>query len=103
MSGIICKSIMDNCQNLYDSYGQICVGCNCCGRFGEDTMWEARYNLAIARLQDKIEKLQDEWFHTNLQQANICSDISYWSEKLKEILSHIDFDAKKGADNEQRD
>jgi len=26
---------LDNCQNIEDSYGEICVKCNRCGRFGK--------------------------------------------------------------------
>ena len=92
----ICRSVMANCQNLYDSYGEICVGCNCCGRMGEDTMWQARYELAIRELGELVEKLSSEHFQSNLQQANICSSISSWSEDLKEILTHLDFDTEKG-------
>ena len=95
MSTIICKSVMDNCQNPYDSFGTMCVGCNCCGRIDPNTMWECKYALATRRLQDLIEDLPGEDFQSNLQQANICSSISYWAEQLKEILAHIDFDAKK--------
>lgn len=102
MSGMVCESVIENCQNFYDSYGEICVGCNCCGRFGTDTMWQARYEMAITRLSENIEKLTDEYFQSNLQQQNICSNISYWSERLKEILAHLDFDKEEGADNEQR-
>lgn len=54
---IICKSVLENCQNPYDSYGQICVGCNCCGRVDESTMWKSRYDLAIRRLVEEIEKI----------------------------------------------
>lgn len=92
----ISRSVMENCQNPYDSYGEICVGCNCCGRMGEDTMWQARYELAIRELGELVEKLASEHFQSNLQQANICSSISSWSEDLKEILTHLDFDAEKG-------
>lgn len=102
MSGTVCESVIENCQNFYDSYGEICVGCNCCGRFGTDTMWQARYEMAITRLSENIEKLTDEYFQSNLQQQNICSNISYWSERLKEILTHLDFDKEEGADNEKR-
>ena len=102
MNGTICKSIMENCQNPYDSYGEICVGCNCCGRMGEDTMWQARYELAVRQLNELAEVLLSEHFQTNLQQKNICSNIKYWSENLKEILKHLDFDKEEGADNEQR-
>lgn len=97
-----CKSAMDNCQNLEDSYGMFCVGCNCCGRFGTDTMWKARYKMVIRRLSDEIDCLTREDFKSNLQQKNICSNISYWSERLKEILSHIDFDTEKGADDAEQ-
>lgn len=100
MNGTICKSVMENCQNPYDSFGEICVRCNCCGRFGEDTMWQARYDLAIERIQDNVRKFQGRYFQSNLQQTNICANISYWSEELKEILTHIDFDAKEGATDE---
>lgn len=96
MTGHKSRSIMGNCQNPYDSYGEICVGCNCCGRMGEDTMWQARYELAARQLSELVEKLSNDWYKTNLQQANICSSISSWSENLKEILAHLDFDAKKG-------
>lgn len=99
----VCKSIMKKCQNPYDSYGEICVGCNCCGRFGEDTMWQARYDLAVRELSDLVEKLASEHFQSNLQQANICSSISSWSKDLEEILTHLDFDKEEGADNEQRE
>lgn len=27
--------VTENCQNLEDSYGEICVKCNKCGRFDE--------------------------------------------------------------------
>ena len=90
----ISRSVMANCQNPYDSYGEICVGCNCCGRMGEDTMWQARYEVAVRHLSELVEKLSSEHFQTNLQQANICSSISLWSEDLKEILTHLDFDTE---------
>lgn len=89
--------VSKKCVN-HESFGEICVGCNCCGRFGEDTMWQARYELAIRSLCDEVEKLQSEYFQSNLQQANICSNISYWGEKLKESLLHLDFNKEKGGE-----
>jgi len=32
----ICIAAKDNCQNLEESYGEICVRCNKCGRFCEE-------------------------------------------------------------------
>lgn len=96
MSVIACESVMENCQNPYDSFGEICVGCNCCGRFGTDTMWKARYELAVRRLTENIADLASEDFKSNLQQENICSNIRHWGELLNAILPHLDFDTKKG-------
>jgi hypothetical protein len=31
-----CLDVVENCKNP-DSYGEICVLCNKCGRFGEET------------------------------------------------------------------
>ena len=28
-----CYSVIDDCKNLEESYGEICVQCNKCGRF----------------------------------------------------------------------
>lgn len=45
--------VTDNCQNLQQSYGEICVKCNKCGRFDE----------AIRRAKDdnsRSEKLPDK-------------------------------------------
>ena len=33
--------VSKDCIN-HDSYGEICVHCNACGRFDEKTMWKAR-------------------------------------------------------------
>jgi hypothetical protein len=32
----ICYGVTDDCKNLEESYGEICVQCNKCGRFDED-------------------------------------------------------------------
>lgn len=33
-------SVIDNCQNLAESYGEICVKCNKCGRFDKEKQIE---------------------------------------------------------------
>jgi hypothetical protein len=30
------SSVIDHCQNLMESYGEICVGCNKCGRHDKE-------------------------------------------------------------------
>lgn len=36
MRTLIERGALDDCANGVASYGMICVGCNCCGRFDED-------------------------------------------------------------------
>ena len=92
MKAKMSKCTMKNCQNPYDSYGMICVGCNCCGEIDKETMWQARYELAVRMLRENVSKITDKSFYTRLQQGNICSNIRFWSEELKEIIMHLDFD-----------
>ena len=32
----LCISVIDDCKNLQESYGEICVRCNKCGRFDKE-------------------------------------------------------------------
>ena len=48
-------AVTDNCKNP-DSYGEICVKCNKCGRFGEQKMTRAE---AIRVLKDEMEYKHD--------------------------------------------
>lgn len=94
--------VSKDCIN-HDSYGEICVQCNCCGRFNKETMWECRYNMYWQHLAETIEDHSFNYLQSNLQQSNIAKNVIYYGEKILECVSHIDFDKKKGADNEQRE
>lgn len=72
-----------------DSYYQICVHCNACGRFDMDTMWQARRKLYIRRLKEHIENMEDEQFYSQLQQSNIAEDIITFGKELKKCVPHI--------------
>ena len=78
-----------------DSCGEICVKCNCCGRFGVENMWIRRYNMYWRNLAELIEKHSDEFFFTDLQQTNIASDIVTYGKNILECVKHLDFDNNK--------
>jgi hypothetical protein len=84
------SGVMDNCIN-HDSYGEICVGCNACGRIDKNTMWQARYEMYVRHLKEEVEKYGDSFFHSNLQQMNISSNIIYLGEKIKACVPHLNF------------
>lgn len=95
MSVSVCKNIMKDCIN-HDSYGEICVGCNACGRFDKETMWKSRYDMYVMHLKELVQKYGDDFYNSNLQQENISSDVIYYGNKIKECVSHIDFEKGGG-------
>ena len=86
--------ISEDCVNT-DSYGEICVKCNCCGRFGKENMWIRRYNLYWRKLAELIEEHQDDFYFTDLQQTNIASNIVSYGKDILECVKHLDFDNTK--------
>lgn len=87
MSGAVSK----NCWNLVDSYGLICTGCNCCGKFGKETMHKARFRVTTRHLQETVGKLNHPDFMSNLQQRNVVADIKYELEKIENAMAFLDF------------
>ena len=43
MIAFIDSQVVEDCMN-HNSYGEICVGCNCCGRYGEEGKNVTRQN-----------------------------------------------------------
>ena len=50
------ECVRDNCWNLYDSYGQICVHCGCCSNDKK-----TRYNARIKVIEGWIWQ-QENWY-----------------------------------------
>lgn len=82
--------ITKNCINP-DSYGVICVHCNACGRIDKTTMWQSRYDFYYSRLKELLDKYDDDFYKSNLQQTNIALDVIHFGKKIKECVAHIDF------------
>ncbi len=71
-----------HCKNLLDSYGMICVQCNCCGRFDPKTMYADRLKVARRQLKEDQVKLTKRGFQTTLQQRNIRIDIRHFKRQI---------------------
>jgi hypothetical protein len=89
MTGHICQGVTDKCENIYESYGEICVHCNACGRIDPTTMYHARAMLYSKMLAQHAEKLLDENYQTDLQQHNIRLSMSSMIEKLRHVMTKI--------------
>ena len=87
---ITCKAVSKDCVNKA-SYGEICVGCNACGRRDKNTMWQARYKMYVGELAELVDKFGDDFYKSNLQQMNIAQDVISLGEYIKECVEHIDF------------
>jgi hypothetical protein len=54
----ISRTVIDGCQNLEASYGEICVECNKCGRYnGRDLKKEKSELIELLEKLDNNEKL----------------------------------------------
>lgn len=87
MSGFMCHSVTENCKNIIDSYGEICVGCNCCGRIDKATMQDCRIECNAAHLIEQASHLNDvEREYADYQKRNCAlSVISFAREIIKAI------------------
>jgi hypothetical protein len=93
MSGYIDFAVEKNCYAFGWSYGEICVGCNCCGRTDKGlAMWQARLNYNQQQLDDNLNF--SEWaVHPNLietQKANIKINIANYRAKIRYCKKKIE-------------
>lgn len=82
-------SVAGNCENLMDSFGEICVGCNCCGRINPETKYQAQVNVLKRQLQEQIDF--DYWIegHEELQRKNQAANIEHIKREIKEVEAKI--------------
>lgn len=85
------QQVDKHCWNLYDSYGEICVKCNCCGGFDKKTIYASRLRAVRRWLKEDKAKLPQPLYQSALQQKNIRTDIRrfqrqirYYERKVKE-------------------
>lgn len=52
--------VSNECLNMLDSYGTICVHCNSCGRFDTETMLQDRLEMYKWQLQEQVD-LEGWW------------------------------------------
>jgi len=92
MVGHICFSVIENCKNYHDSYGEICVGCNACGRINKDTALECWLAVEKEHQQENENHLNGIGFELEeepqiraLQLRNMKSNVRYYKKKIAEI------------------
>jgi hypothetical protein len=71
---------LEDCING-DSYGEICVRCNACGRFDKSTQKECAIKMYKRQLQEQYNF--NGWIEG--QKRNIESNIQYFKKKIAEL------------------
>lgn len=93
MLGHICYQVADNCWNLLDSYGEICVHCGCCAK-DKATRYKARIKTLEGWLEEQynFDMWDDENGLRELQEKNVKSNIRsfkrmlrYYRERLRSL------------------
>ena len=78
----ICYAVKEKCWNLYDSYGEICVGCGCCS---DDPLIRAKARLCVSerRLQEQLDF--DDWHEPwrEVQERNVKANIKYFRSRVR--------------------
>ena len=96
MSGYICISALRNCYAVMWSYGEICVHCNCCGRYEKGLwMWLARLRYHDCQLQvdENFDDYSEHW--EALQRRNVKLNIAYDKRMIKKCEERIEHFVRK--------
>lgn len=91
MEAHMCFGINEKCYNLEDSYGEICVWCNCCGRVDKNKMWLARYETDKRHLIENIDHINKVGYLSEVQQTNVIKNISCYRARLEASRKHLKF------------
>ena len=80
-------SVADSCKNHEDSYGEICVGCNACGRIDKSRMYQ---DYLTVLLRHRQESLSFTMWSTDpalrsIQEANVIENVKYYDELIEQI------------------
>ena len=75
-------AVRKNCWNLYDSYGEICVGCGCCSSDPRERC-EARLKVTERMLKEQLDF--DDWMEgwEETQRKNIKANIAYFKRRIR--------------------
>ena len=93
MIAFIDEQVRENCWNLYDSYGEICVHCGCCAK-DKAERYRARIACVERWLDDRLnfDLWDDDPKLRAIQEKNVREDIRhhrrmlrYYKKRLAEV------------------
>ena len=78
----ICVAVKNNCWNLFDSYGEICVHCGCCAKDPIERT-KSRIEVTKEHLQYWEKMLGDKYIEDKQIKNNYKRDIAYCKKRLR--------------------
>lgn len=100
MANCLCVAVDKKCYATGWSYGEICVHCNCCGRYDKNKKRILKARLKYHRVQLNEDKHFSNWCKDNLkiyrlQKRNQKLNIKYDERKIRNIKNQIKKQEKK--------
>jgi len=93
MSSVVCYGALKDCYAITWSYGEICVGCNCCGRINSDKNKILKAKLRYAKEQLSEQLHFKNWGNTpeiiRLQEYNLKENKRYWRKEVFSIKNQL--------------
>lgn len=93
MGSHLCRPAGPKCYAPEWSLGEICVGCNCCGRLNPDRVKILRARAAFLREGLRGRKHFKYWSDDPegyaIQKKNIAADIRYFTRKLAQVRKQL--------------
>lgn len=86
----ISYGVAKNCENFIETYGEICVHCNACGRFDMDTRVACQMVLYRRYLLNEVGNIGNEEFKTETQKKNIILNISSTIDKIARLQGVVE-------------
>lgn len=79
------ESVTNKCKNLLNSYGEICVFCNCCGRVDKESMYDAQIATYAEQLQEFAKHLSSADYE-DFQKRNCADTIIQFAKYIKKSI-----------------
>jgi len=81
------SSVEDTCKNHEDSYGEVCVGCNACGRIDKSHMYRDYLTVLLRHRQESLSftAWAADPVLRSIQEANVVENLRYYDELIDQV------------------
>lgn len=85
----ISRQVSADCKNIMDSYGEICVNCNACGRLDPNTKLESELAMLERQLEEGVKGAWMPLALTDRQKKYRDENIAYYEARIAKLKQAI--------------